>query len=52
MLFRSTLEDIVEVRDRKEIEPPAITVIGEVAATRARVAAFLRNGPDAEEDDR
>ena len=47
-----TLEDIVEVRDREEIEPPAITVIGDVAATRARVAAFLRNGPDAEEDSR
>ena len=46
-----TLADIVEVRDREEIEPPAITVIGDVAATRARVAAFLRNGPGAEEDE-
>ena len=47
-----TLEDVVEVRDREEIEPPAITVIGDVAATRARVAAFLRNGPGTKEDDR
>ena len=38
-----TLETIVDVRDREGIEPPAITVIGEVAATRARVVEFLRN---------
>ncbi|WP_336023970.1 uroporphyrinogen-III C-methyltransferase [Halobellus salinisoli] len=38
-----TLDDIVDVRDREGIEPPAITVIGEVAATRARVVEFLRN---------
>ncbi|SMO38985.1 uroporphyrinogen-III C-methyltransferase [Halorubrum cibi] len=38
-----TLETIVEVRDDAGIEPPAITVIGEVAATRERVIAFLRN---------
>jgi uroporphyrin-III C-methyltransferase len=38
-----TLESIVDVRDREGIEPPAITVIGEVAATRDRVVAFLRN---------
>jgi uroporphyrin-III C-methyltransferase len=47
-----SLEDIVEVRDREEIEPPAITVIGDVAATRERVAAFLRNGPDVGEGKR
>ena len=38
-----TLDDIVDVRDDAGIEPPAITVIGEVAATRARVLEFLRN---------
>ncbi|PSP45820.1 uroporphyrinogen-III C-methyltransferase [Halobacteriales archaeon QH_10_70_21] len=40
-----TLETIVDVRDREDIEPPAITVIGDVAATRERVKAFLENGP-------
>ena len=44
-----TLETIVDVRDREEIEPPAITVIGDVAATRERVAAFLQNGSDGDE---
>lgn len=38
-----TLESIVEVRDREEITPPALTVIGEVAAIREEVVAFLRN---------
>ncbi|MFC6874001.1 uroporphyrinogen-III C-methyltransferase [Halobellus marinus] len=38
-----TLDDIVDVRDEAGIEPPAITVIGEVAATRERVVEFLRN---------
>ena len=41
-----TIETIVEVRDREGVEPPAITVIGEVAATRERVRAFLRQGGD------
>jgi uroporphyrin-III C-methyltransferase len=41
-----TLETIVDVRDEVGIEPPAITVIGDVAATRARVVEFLRNGAD------
>jgi len=41
-----TLETIVDARDREGIEPPAITVIGEVAATRERVRAFLREGGD------
>jgi uroporphyrin-III C-methyltransferase len=36
-----TLETIVDVRDESGIEPPAITVIGDVAATRERVVAFL-----------
>ena len=44
-----TLETIVDVRDREEIEPPAITVIGDVAVTRERVRAFLENGPDGDE---
>ncbi|WP_255151156.1 uroporphyrinogen-III C-methyltransferase [Halorarius halobius] len=39
-----TLDTIVEVRDEEGIEPPAITVIGPVAATRERVEAFLRTG--------
>jgi uroporphyrin-III C-methyltransferase len=38
-----TLATAVEVRDREGVEPPAVTVIGEVAATRERVRAFLRN---------
>ncbi|MFO8115129.1 MAG: uroporphyrinogen-III C-methyltransferase [Halorubrum sp.] len=38
-----TLDSIVEVRDEVGIEPPAITVIGDVAATRDRVVEFLRN---------
>lgn len=37
-----TLDTIVEVRDEVGIEPPAVTVIGHVAATRDRVRAFLR----------
>ncbi len=39
-----TLESIVDVRDEQGIEPPAITVIGDVAATRRRLGEFLRNG--------
>ncbi|WP_148413811.1 uroporphyrinogen-III C-methyltransferase [Haloferax sp. KTX1] len=39
-----TLDTIVDVRDEADIEPPAITVIGEVAATRDRVKQFLRGG--------
>ena len=46
-----TLETIVGVRDERGIEPPAITVIGEVAATRADVAAFLRRRSEPEGDD-
>jgi uroporphyrin-III C-methyltransferase len=43
-----TLETIVDVRDEAGIEPPALTVIGQVAATRERVRRFLRNElPDA-----
>ena len=38
-----TLDTIVDVRDSEGIEPPAITVIGDVAATRERVVEFLRN---------
>jgi uroporphyrin-III C-methyltransferase len=37
------LGDAVGVRDRAGIEPPAITVIGEVAAARERVREFLEN---------
>ena len=36
-----TLDTIVDVRDEVGIEPPAVTVIGPVAATRARVESFL-----------
>ncbi|WP_159899120.1 uroporphyrinogen-III C-methyltransferase [Salinirussus salinus] len=36
-----TLETIVEARDTAGIEPPALTVIGDVAATRERVVDFL-----------
>ena len=39
-----TLDTIVDVRDEADIEPPAITVIGDVAATRDRVKAFLHGG--------
>ncbi|GAB7091092.1 uroporphyrinogen-III C-methyltransferase [Halorubrum luteum] len=42
-----TLETIVDVRDAEEIEPPAVTVIGEVAATRERVVTFLENAGSA-----
>ena len=37
-----TLDTIVDVRDEAGVEPPAITVVGEVAATRDRVLEFLR----------
>jgi uroporphyrin-III C-methyltransferase len=36
-----TLDTIVDVRDDEGIEPPAVTVIGEVAGTRDRVRQFL-----------
>ncbi len=36
-----TLETVVEARDTVGIEPPALTVIGDVAATRERVVDFL-----------
>lgn len=38
-----TLETIIDLRDREGIEPPAITVIGEVASTRERALGFLLN---------
>ena len=41
-----TLDTIVDVRDQEGVEPPAITVVGEVAATRDRVKAFLRERGD------
>jgi uroporphyrin-III C-methyltransferase len=47
-----TLADIVEVRDDVGIEPPAITVIGEVVAIRERVLEHLMNGRDRREGDR
>ncbi|WP_207212727.1 uroporphyrinogen-III C-methyltransferase [Halogeometricum borinquense] len=46
-----TLDTIVSVRDETEIEPPAITVIGEVAGTRENVVEFLRNRTGAFEDE-
>lgn len=42
------LADIVEVRDEVGIDSPAVTVIGEVAATRERVTEFLRGRGDAD----
>ncbi|MBX0324172.1 uroporphyrinogen-III C-methyltransferase [Halomicroarcula sp. F13] len=36
-----TLDTIVDVRDSEGIEPPAITVVGEVAGERDRVIEFL-----------
>jgi uroporphyrin-III C-methyltransferase len=39
----ATLDTAVDARDKHGVEPPAITVIGEVAATRDRVRTFLRN---------
>ena len=42
-----TLDTIVDVRDDEGIEPPAITVIGEVAGTRDRVRRFLDAASDA-----
>jgi len=47
-----TLDTIVDVRDAAGIEPPAITVIGDVAATRERVLDFLVGaGEDATDAD-
>jgi uroporphyrin-III C-methyltransferase len=44
-----TLETIVDARDEAGIEPPAISVIGDVAATRDSVVAFLQEGAVPEE---
>jgi uroporphyrin-III C-methyltransferase len=44
-----TLETIVDVRDREGIEPPALTIIGRVAATRERVLEYLLNERSARE---
>jgi uroporphyrin-III C-methyltransferase len=41
-----TLESIVDVRDQEGIEPPALTIIGKVAATRERVLEYLSNEQD------
>ncbi|MFB6236608.1 MAG: uroporphyrinogen-III C-methyltransferase [Halopenitus sp.] len=38
-----TLDTIVDVRDEQDVSPPAITVIGEVAATRDAVVDVLEN---------
>ncbi|NKE34620.1 uroporphyrinogen-III C-methyltransferase [Natronococcus sp. JC468] len=43
-----TLETIVAARDEVGIESPAVTVVGEVAATRDRVLEYLANEPDGE----
>ncbi|TYL39777.1 uroporphyrinogen-III C-methyltransferase [Natronococcus pandeyae] len=45
-----TLETIVDARDEAGIEPPAVTVIGEVAATREAVMEFLANEADGADD--
>jgi uroporphyrin-III C-methyltransferase len=47
-----TLDTVVEARDEAGIEPPAITVIGDVAGERERVVDFLRGyGVDAPSQD-
>jgi uroporphyrin-III C-methyltransferase len=48
----ATLGTAAAVRDREEVEPPAIAVVGEVAATRERVRKFLigANGDGPEGD--
>lgn len=38
-----TLDTIVEVRDELDVEPPAITVIGDVAGECEKVTSFLQN---------
>jgi uroporphyrin-III C-methyltransferase len=43
-----TLDTIVDVRDAAGIEPPAITVIGDVAATRDEVLEFLVDADESE----
>jgi uroporphyrin-III C-methyltransferase len=47
-----TLDTIVEARDEVGIEPPAVTVVGEVAGERERVVEFLCGyGSDATDGD-
>ena len=41
-----TLSTIVDARDDIGIEPPAVTVIGDVARERQRVVKFLENGAE------
>ena len=43
-----TLDSIVDARNETGIEPPAVTVIGEVAAQRADLVEFLRGRGDAD----
>jgi len=43
-----TLDTIVDVRDEEDISPPAVTVIGDVAASRERVASWITNEYDGE----
>jgi uroporphyrin-III C-methyltransferase len=45
-----TLETIVDARDEAGIEPPAVTVIGDVAGTRERVLEFLANEADGSDE--
>ena len=45
-----TLATIVEARDTVGIDPPAVTVIGDVAGTRERVLDFLGHASPAEAD--
>ncbi|MCO8246502.1 MULTISPECIES: uroporphyrinogen-III C-methyltransferase [unclassified Haladaptatus] len=40
-----TLDTIVERRDEVGIEPPAVTVVGDVVSVRDRVAEFLEGAP-------
>ena len=44
-----TLDTIVDARDDVGIEPPAVTVIGDVAGTRDSVLDFLAHGSEADD---
>jgi uroporphyrin-III C-methyltransferase len=45
-----SLDSIVDARDEHGIEPPAITVVGDVAATRDRVRSFLRSSYETDDE--
>lgn len=47
-IVMGTLETIVDERDRAGIEPPALTVIGDVVSVRHRVESWLGRNQDAD----